>query len=450
MAIEPNDSCRFPVLTGNGHAMLRRLREHPAAPIFRNASGHRLHAEQIEQVLRFEKEVAEAHIGWPEDGLPDWLPSFVERCIDQVPFHRNRGLAGLPFTEIAPVSRADLSRDIAQFVPDDLPLGRLLQFATSGTSGHPLLVPSHPVVAASYLSFHKRALARFGITLRAGAGDVGVALIGDQKRCFTYASVTPAMGESGLVKLNLNPEDWNHPDDRVRYLDDLAPEVITGDPLSLATLMALPLRHKPVAILSTSMTLSTGLRAELESRFGCPVLDIYSMNEAGPVAVYDPSSGGHALLQHRLYVEILERSGNSVPPGERGEVTLTGGFNPYLPLLRYRTGDQAGLVHTPGGPVLVDFNGRPPVRFRTRAGAWMNNVDVTHAMNRLALPQFGVHQNADGALVLRLRCGSMPDAEAAKAELVRVFGTGQAIELAEIAADGKIIQYTSDLAGAMD
>ena len=32
-----------------------------------------------------------------------------------------------------------------------------------------------------------------------------------------------------------------------------------------------------------------------------------------------------------------------VPAGERGEITLTGGFNFCLPLLRYRTGDFASL-----------------------------------------------------------------------------------------------------------
>jgi len=38
------------------------------------------------------------------------------------------------------------------------------------------------------------------------------------------------------------------------------------------------------------MTLLPGLRQRLERRFGCPVLDIYSMNEAGPVAVADAAA----------------------------------------------------------------------------------------------------------------------------------------------------------------
>jgi fatty-acyl-CoA synthase len=59
------------------------------------------------------------------------------------------------------------------------------------------------------------------------------------------------------------------------------------------------------------------------------VLDLYSMNEAGPVAVADPQAGGHVLLQHTLYVEILDEAGQPVPTGTRGEITLTGGFNVF-------------------------------------------------------------------------------------------------------------------------
>lgn len=107
----------------------------------------------------------------------------------------------------------------------------------------------------------------------------------------------------------------------------MAPELIAGDPISFAELLTLPMAHKPAALLSVSMMLLPGMRARLEAAFGCPVLDIYSLNEVGPVAVYDEQAGGHVLLQHRLYVEILDSAGQPVPDGARGEITVTGGFN---------------------------------------------------------------------------------------------------------------------------
>jgi phenylacetate-CoA ligase len=154
------------------------------------------------------------------------------------------------------------------------------------------------------------------------------------------------------------------------------------------------------------------------------VLDLYSLNEAGPVAVFDARSGGHVLLQDRLYIEILGATGQPLPPGERGEVTLTGGFNFCLPLLRYRTGDHAALRFHGTEPVLVGLEGRPPVRFRTMRGEWLNNIEVTHALQRYAIPRFTLHQDGEGALLLRL-AGAEHDEEPIRNSLPRKERAGE-------------------------
>jgi phenylacetate-CoA ligase len=191
------------------------------------------------------------------------------------------------------------------------------------------------------------------------------------------------------------------------------------------------------------------MRERLESRFGCPVLDLYSLNEAGPVAVADPAARGHVLLQHRLYVEVVDADGHPLAPGERGEVTLTGGFNFCLPLLRYRTGDYAALRFDGTQVVLAGLEGRPPVRFRTMRGEWLNNIEVTHALQRFALSQFTVHQNSDGGLTLRL-AGAGADVDSVRKVILELFGPGQRFDLQDVGAfDGKVIQYTSDLAESL-
>lgn len=447
-----DDTFNFPTLTPAGDALLRSLREHPCAPTFRNESGNRLTAAEVDDARSFERAVLAVDAVTNEPS-PPWLRPFLDDVFADVPFFRQRSGPVPParFTDLPTTSRADLSRDVAPFVPDSLPLDRLIRFNTSGTTGHPLLVPSHPTVAARYLAFHTRALRRFGVTTTAGRGRVRVALIGFQRSTFTYVSVTPTRDEAGLVKLNLHPDDWRHPDDRAGYLNALAPELFTGDPLSLAALLDLPgLTHRPLALLSTSMALLPGLRARLEQRFACPVLDLYSLNEAGPVAVWDPVAGGHVLLQPRMLVEILDPGRDvALPPGERGEVTLTGGFNPYLPLVRYRTGDHAALAFDRGPePVLIGLEGRPPVRFRTMAGAWLNNVDLTHALGPFALAQFALHQEADGRLRLTFH-GPHADPAQLRAALLGLFGMGQPLELRPVDTfAGKTVQYTSDLAEA--
>jgi phenylacetate-CoA ligase len=443
---DPSDAERYPTLTEAGRQMLQRLREHPHAPSFKNESGNRLTHQDVQAVRAFEREVAAAVVGDQREEFAPWLPEYLARVYRDVPFYRAMGGAPRRLSDVPSVSRADLSHDVARFVPDSVPVERLINFRTSGTTGHPLLIASHPVVAASYLAFHRRALRRFGVTLRASRGDVGVVLLGYQRKCFTYVSVTPTLDEAGLVKLNLYPADWRDPEDRQKYLEDLQPEVLAGDPISFAELLKLDADLRPRALLSTSMTLLPTLRQELETRFAAPVVDLYSLNEAGPIAAFDEESGGHVLLQHRMLVEILDATGKPVPSGERGEITLTGGFNFCLPLIRYRTGDFASLAMRGAEPVLVGLEGRAPVRFRTHAGEWLNNIEVTHALQPLALRQFGLHQSANGALVFRVADLGRHEQELREA-LRRLFGAEQALVIEELdGAEGKQLQYSSELA----
>jgi phenylacetate-CoA ligase len=239
----PTDAERYPTLSQEGRRLLQRMREHPAAPIFRNQSGNRLLAEEVTQLRAYEQQVMAARFEWQPGVPPPWLAGFLDAVHAQVPYFRARG-RGMAFEALPTTDRGDLAADIARFVPDPVPLERMMNFRTTGTTGHPLVLPSHPVVAARYLAYHKRALARFGIGLQHGRGQMGVMLLGMQQRCFTYVSVTPTMDESGLAKINLHPNDWRDVDDRARYIDQMQPEVIAGDPISFATLLQLPLSRR--------------------------------------------------------------------------------------------------------------------------------------------------------------------------------------------------------------
>jgi phenylacetate-CoA ligase len=99
-------------------------------------------------------------------------------------------------------------------------------------------------------------------------------------------------------------------------------------------------------------------------------------------------------------------------------------------------------------PVLIALTGRRPVRFRTASGGWVNNIDVSHALERVATAQFGLHQDAGGAVTLRLSPHAMADAETARTALRGILGD-VAIAVVPITSDDKILQYTSDLPGSI-
>lgn len=443
---------RLPGLSAHGEAMLRRLREHPAAPVFRDMSGHRLGTWQRWQARSRQPWLLHGPVstGAPPAWVWPWLLSHRHDVADW-PDARAlwRGWAHIRTTSRADLS-AHLIRHVSQrHVAQPSTSRPLLCFSTSGTTGHPLRVPSSPLAAAAYQALHERALRLHGVRTRAGRGEVGIVLAGFQQRCFTYVSVNPLRGECGLAKINLQPSEWRSPRDRATYLDAMAPELISGDPVSLSELATLGMAHRPRALLSTSMAMSEGLRARLTRQFGCPVVDLYSMNEAGPIAVYVGEVDAFVLLQPGLHVEVLDEAGRVLPPGEHGEVTLTGGINPCLPLLRYRTGDHARLVMTPLGPALRDLQGRPPVRFRHAEGHWVNNVELSQRLRRLDLQRFALHQHADHSLTLRLQSGA-PDTQAVHAAVCRdlhdLLGA-LPLRIEPLHADDKLRQYTSELPG---
>jgi phenylacetate-CoA ligase len=424
--------------------MLQRLREHPHAPRYTAQSGNRLTADYLRHVNEFEAELKASPAGWGPGAYPAWSDGFLEMCFADVPFYRRYGARPTHFADIPTTDRADLSREPWSFVPDSLPLDDLIINATSGTTGHPLVIPSHPVVGACYTPLLKAALARYGLTLTSGRGQVACVLVGYQRQSFTYPSVTPHQDDAGHLKLNLHPADWRDPADRAKFLDDLNPELYTGDPIAFAELMRLPLTTRPRALISTAMMLTPALRKQLSAHFGCPVLDLYGMNECGPIAVYEEQLGGHAILQHRMFVEILDPDGAPCPPGARGEVTLTGGFNFFMPLLRYRTNDYASLEFHGTQPVLIGLQGRPPILYCTARGEVINNLDVTAVLKPFTLPQYTLHQNADGSLVFKFLRAST-DLPSLRAALRNLFGSTQTLTLEEVDSFGdKVIQYTSD------
>lgn len=440
------DKERFPAISEDGWEMLKFLREHEHAPRYNFQSGDRITNESIEQIREYETHLKGVDaFGWKDGETPAWLIEFTSRVLRDVPFYRRYGGKAEKFFELPVVNRRDLYKEPWAFVPDSQKLDDLIVYTTSGTSGNTLKILSHPEVSTKYLAVLKKALGIYGVTLE-GGNRVSIVLMGFQEQTLTYASVSSYLNDGGFVKINLNPKEWKTSEDRISFLEDCNAEIYTGDPIAFAELAKLDLKTKPKALVSSAMSLFPELKKELEEKFSCPVVDIYSMNEARAVAV--GTNVGHKLLTPDLYVEILDEDGNLCPKGTRGEIVLSGGWNPFLPLLRYRTGDYASLDLSGDVPALVNLEGRQPVLFYDTKGKAINNIDVTHILKPFPLTQIQLHQKADNSFVFKAR-GREIDLNAIEESLRKLFGEDAEITLQELinAESGKTIQYTSEMEG---
>ncbi len=427
------DEERWPELSVEERARLAAWRSHPDAPRWTHATGDRLRPGDAERVAS----------ALPTDG---WLESHLEVARGLVHYRRLSGLREL--ADFPPVSRADLMSDVSAFVPLDADLSGAVHGSSSGSTGAALVVPDD--IDDNARTFHT--LRRL-VQAHAGPWEpdphrVALAHVVHQREAFTYVSLITSFERTPMMRINLDPADWPEPGSRGRYLAAANPQVITGDPMSLETLLDDEVGRglAPLAIASGAVELSDGLRAALEARFACPVLDIYGLHETRPLA-YRADSGPFRVLPGRIVVETLDHRGAPVAQGEVGEITVTVGQNPFLPLVRYRTGDFGALVDLPGGGVGIDhFEGRAHTVFTGPGGAAVPAVDLTQHLQAHGALGWEVVQRADGAVRARIAGG---DAEAIRAALVAMVGERVTVERVATVRElgvGKPRRYRSEAA----
>lgn len=103
--------------------------------------------------------------------------------------------------------------------------------------------------------------------------------------------------------------------------------------------------HKPKGIMSSGQTLPVDSRKRIEEAFGCKVYDKYGAREfAGGLAYQCSEQDGYHVVAECAIIEILDKQGKQVQPGEVGEVVVTELNNYALPLIRYKLGDFAVAI----------------------------------------------------------------------------------------------------------
>jgi phenylacetate-CoA ligase len=129
-------------------------------------------------------------------------------------------------------------------------------------------------------------------------------------------------------------------------LAEVAPQYLLTYPNNMAALLrqfesggkGLPSLRQ---ILSLGETVTEELRDDARRILGVEIVDIYSSQEVGTIAVQCPASGQYHVMADNLLVEVLDRHGRPCRTGESGEVVLTDLHNYATPIIRYAIGDYA-------------------------------------------------------------------------------------------------------------
>ncbi len=427
---------RVPLVKPEWLELYRFMGEHPHAPYWNTQCGDRLYPEDLESVRNYALalETRPVYGKIPPASIIEWCralaprSAFFKQRLDGINIDKN-------WHEIRPMTRMEMQSKLEYIVPSDADLSRLVINPTSGTTGHPIPAPNHPAAVGCYDPLIQYALRMNGLRESCSGRRVAAIQICAQNKTITYHTVHSYMDGAGFAKVNLR--DWLGKSPSL-YMNAMQPVFLSGDPYAFIEYINAGIDYRPHAILSTALTLEPAVRQKLGDYFRCPVTDMYSLNETGPVAYSCPDDPRKFhVLPHDIFVEILDESGAPLPAGEQGNIAVTGGRNPYLPLLRYVTGDRASMDYGrcscgETSPSLVQLDGRSMVIFKRRDGKSVNSIDISGIIRSFPVYFFRFIQRADYSCELGLCAGGEFTASARKlmnAKLEDCFGSGIDIKI---------------------
>lgn len=154
---------------------------------------------------------------------------------------------------------------------------------------------------------------------------------------------------------------------QLAWLRQEKPDYLVAFPSNLAALCRYARDHQekllPLRELRTiGETLTPEVRRQIRETWGVRIIDTYSCEEAGYLALQCPQHEHYHVQSESVVLEIVDEAGRPCPPGVTGRVLLTSLNNFLTPLIRYEVGDYAEFGEPcpcgRGLPVLRRIHGR--------------------------------------------------------------------------------------------
>lgn len=149
-----------------------------------------------------------------------------------------------------------------------------------------------------------------------------------------------------LFRRSYIPLEWS-PEQQASEILRIKPHVINAYPSVLYLLAKAigPKQGKNLRLkflMSNSELLTDHARQIIQDIFGCKVYDDYSCLEFSAIGFECPMQNLH-IASDNVVIEILDREGNRLPPGEPGRIVATALNNYSMPYIRYEIGDMGVL-----------------------------------------------------------------------------------------------------------
>jgi len=282
------------------------------------------------------------------------LKALLRVAVNHSPWHAQRILdSGIDvMDDNSPLSMADLQRlptmskrdameNVGNIAWTDVP-GGAFKYNTGGSSGQPLIFYYGRWRQASDAAGRIRARRWWGVDI----GEREVYLWGAPVE-LSKTDRIKTLRDRLLNQLVLNAFEMSPSsmDQYVKAIRAYGPKCIYGYASSIALLAAhiqergIKLNLPDLKVVSTTgEPIYPHQRSLIQEVFGVPVANEFGSRDIGFTAHQTPH-GQMLLMSESIILEILDRQGFPVAPGEAGEAVLTGLCSQAQPFIRYRTGD---------------------------------------------------------------------------------------------------------------
>lgn len=298
--------------------------------------------------------------------------------------------------------------------------------ASSGSTGVPVRVekdarvygPLYSAISWVESQWHQRDPRKKIAVLNVGGKDIETSSWGGVYEALGLRgpSASRAMGDRTLQS-------------HLSWLQSVRPDYLKCSPVVAAQLAQLALEQNvrlPLAHIISQWERITPRHRELcREVFGANIIDRYSCEESGWIALQCASHGNLHVLNSSVLVEIVDERGKACAPGVVGRVLITSLQGFAMPLLRYELGDLAEWGPPCGCgmtlPVIARLWGRVRQQVRLPDGRRLPMAFLGDELGRIGrIREFRICQYLDDALEIQLVVLAALDAND-KAEIRRIF-----------------------------
>lgn len=266
-----------------------------------------------------------------------------------------------------------LTREGAERHQDDLrsldvptELGKVYVVPTTGTTGQPMNVAYNALARVAGTAAFRRTMRWWNLDITSKSMARVIVYPKDERKAVSYPD---GRRNRGMTFSDIRELEMLTPvRQQVEWLSRNRADYLLTSPVN-ATALAFAMPPEQArglgfkAILAHGETVLPLARKVVPERFGAPMIAFYSCQEAGYVATQCPAAPHYHIAMENVLVEVLRDDGTAAPPGEPGQVVLTGFYNYAMPFIRYAIGDVAtlGAEPCPCGrtlPIITDVDGR--------------------------------------------------------------------------------------------